>query len=96
MTDSGDLGIADHVWQNKHDEISNTVEKFGTDDWTTLPKGLVTYFQKNYKEGAKKSGPAVVQEDSVVSADDADFCRLKAGTPFVDQNNFRSCFALGE
>jgi hypothetical protein len=32
MTDSGDLGIADHVWQNKHDEISNTVEKFGTDD----------------------------------------------------------------
>jgi hypothetical protein len=32
MTDSGDLGIADPVWQNKHDEISNTVEKFGTDD----------------------------------------------------------------
>mmetsp|Transcript_35176 Transcript_35176/g.73671 ORF Transcript_35176/g.73671 Transcript_35176/m.73671 type:complete len:98 (+) Transcript_35176:305-598(+) len=64
-----DLGLVEHVWQDKRPDISQTVEALGDQFRQALRAGWLPYIQNAYAVGAASSrssagqGPLVVGED---------------------------------
>jgi hypothetical protein len=54
-----DLGFADHVWQEKHDDIANTVDSLGDGFKPAKRAGWLAYTSKTYPDGAAAAVDAI-------------------------------------
>ena len=55
-----DLGLADHVWQDKRTLIAQSVDKLGDQFRPAMHAGWLSYIHSAYPEdAADKSGPVV-------------------------------------
>jgi hypothetical protein len=58
-----DLGIADHVWQDKRTAIAQSVDALGDQFRPAMRSGWLSYIRRNYPEDAADgAGPAVGEE----------------------------------
>ena len=57
-----ELGIADHIWLDKHAAIAQTVDAFGVDLKPAMRAGWMAYYiRKVYRDGAADGGHAIGQ-----------------------------------
>ena len=62
-----DLGLADHVWQDKRTLIAQSVDNLGDQFRPAMRAGWLSYIRTTYtEEAADGAGPAVVGEDMLV------------------------------
>ena len=62
-----DLGLADHVWQDKRTMIAQSVDNLGDQFRPAMRAGWLSYIRTTYPEDAADgAGPAVVGEDMLV------------------------------
>ncbi len=64
-----DLEIADHVWQEKLDAITKTVDALGDEFQPAMRAGWLAYIRKTYPDGAAAAVDAI-GEDTLVLDDD--------------------------
>ena len=64
-----DLGIADHVWQEKRDAIAKTVDALGDEFKPAMRAGWLAYIRKTYPDGAAAAVDAI-GEGTLVLDDD--------------------------
>ena len=64
-----DLGIADHVWQEKRDAIAMTVNSLGDEFKPAMRAGWLAYIRKTYPDGAAAAVDAI-REGTLVLDDD--------------------------
>ena len=63
-----DLGIADHVWQEKRAAIAATIDQLGDRFKPELRAGWLAYIGKNYPDGPAAASD-IVGEDALVLDD---------------------------
>ncbi len=63
------LGCADHVWQEKHDDIANTGNSLGDGFKPAMRAGWLAYISKTYPDGAAAAVDAI-WEGTLVLDDD--------------------------
>ncbi len=63
-----ELGIADHVWQEKRTAIAETVDALGDRFKPELRTGWLAYIRETYPEGPVAPG-ATVGEETLVLGD---------------------------
>ena len=63
-----DLGIADHVWQEKRAAIAATIDQLGEKFKPELRAGWLTYIRKTYLDGPAAASD-IVGEDALVLDD---------------------------
>ncbi len=57
-----DLGLADHVWQDKRAAIAKTVDDLGDQFRPAMRAGLLSYIRQAYTDNATPAaGPPVMQ-----------------------------------
>ena len=62
-----ELGIADHIWLDKHAAIAQTVDAFGVDLKPAMRAGWMAYYiRKVYRDGAADGGHAIGQEPLIL------------------------------
>jgi hypothetical protein len=66
-----DLGIADHVWQDKCIAITKRVDNLGDQFHPAMLAGLLAYITKNCLKNAVSAGPVLREGELVVANDDA-------------------------
>ena len=64
-----ELGIADHVWQEKRDTIAKTVDDWGDNFKPAMRAGWMAYIRKTYPDGAAAAVDAI-GEGALVLEDD--------------------------
>ncbi len=64
-----ELGIADHVWQEKRDAIAMPVNSLGDEFKPAMRAGWLAYIRKTYPDGAAAAVDAV-GEGTLVLDDD--------------------------
>ncbi len=64
-----DLGITDHVWQEKHDTIAKTVDDLGDHFKPAMSAGWMAYIRKTYPDGVAAAVDAI-GEGALVLEDD--------------------------
>ena len=64
-----DLGIADHVWQEKRDAIAMTVNSLDDEFKPAMRAGWLAYIRKTYPDGAAAAVDAI-GEGTLVLDDD--------------------------
>ena len=64
-----DLGIADHVWQEKRNDIAKTVNSLGDEFKSAMRAGWLAYISKTYPDGAAAAVDAI-GEGTLVLDDD--------------------------
>ena len=64
-----DLGIAYHVWQEKRDDMANTVNSLGDGFKPAMYAGWLAYISKTYPDGAAAAVDAI-GEGTLVLDDD--------------------------
>jgi hypothetical protein len=79
-----ELGLADHVWQDKKILISQSVDKLGDQFLPAMRTGWLSYLRRAYPEhDADGAGPAV-GEDMLVLPDCAAVGCYKQRSPVMD------------
>ena len=66
---SVDIGIEDHVWQEKHDAIAMTVNSLDDEFKPAMRAGWLAYISKPYPDGAAAAVDAI-GEGTLVLDDD--------------------------
>ena len=66
---SVDLGIADHVWQEKHHDIAKTVNSLGDGFKPAMRAGWLAYISKTYPDGAAAAVDAIGEGTLVLDND---------------------------
>ncbi len=61
-----DLGLSDHVWQDKHTAIALTVDSMGDQFRPAMRAGWLSYIRNAYPDGVATAGPAVGQGTLIV------------------------------
>ena len=64
-----DIGIEDHVWQEKHDAIAMTVNSLDDEFKPAMRAGWLAYISKTYPDGAAAAVDAI-GEGTLVLDDD--------------------------
>ncbi len=66
-----DLGIADHVWQEKRDAIAMTVNSLDDEFKPAMRAGWLAYISKTYPDGAAAAAAVdAIGEGTLVLDDD--------------------------
>ncbi len=67
----GELGLADHVWQNRRAAIAQEVEGFGPQFRQAMHDGWLKYIKATYaaRPGEEATGPSIGQGRVVVEDD---------------------------
>ncbi len=64
-----DLGIADHVWQEKCDAIAMTVSSLGDEFKPAMRAGWLAYISKTYPDGAAAAVDTIGEGTLVIDND---------------------------
>jgi hypothetical protein len=64
-----DLGITDHVWQEKWDAIAKTVDALGDEFQPAMRAGWLAYIRKTYPDGAAAAVDAIGEGTLVLDYD---------------------------
>ena len=64
-----DLGIVDHVWQEKHNAIAMTVNSLGDEFKPAMSAGWLAYIRKTYPDGAAAAVDAIGEGTLVLDYD---------------------------
>ncbi len=66
-----DLGIADHIWKEKHTAIARKVDDMGDQFHPAMLAGLLAYITKTYPKETVMAGSVLGQGELVVPDEDA-------------------------
>ena len=61
-----ELGIADHIWQDKRAAIAQTVDELGDNFKPAIRAGWMAYIRKAYPDGSASGRIAVGQGQLVI------------------------------
>ena len=61
-----ELGITDHIWQDKHAAIAQTVDALGDEFKPAIHAGWMAYIRKAYPDGSASGRNAVGQGQLVI------------------------------
>jgi hypothetical protein len=64
-----DLGIADHVWQENHNDIAKTVISLGDGFKPAMRSGWLAYISKTYPDGAAAAVDAIGEGTLILDYD---------------------------
>ena len=63
-----ELGIADHIWQDKPAAIAQTVDALGDEFKPAMRAGWMSYIRKVYPDGQADGGHTIGQEPLILDA----------------------------
>ena len=63
-----ELGIADHIWRDKHVGIAQTVDALGEEFKPAMRAGWMAYIRKAYPDGPADGGLTIGQDPLVLDA----------------------------